>query len=358
MSAPELSLARLRALEAEGWLRSQRHPTLPLSIWNYTDRAQVERHWTPETRACRGLVLTDDGRVVARPLEKFFNWNEPDVTLPDEPIGVFEKLDGSLIIVAHDSCLQETIVASRGSFTSEQVAWARELLEEEHGESGPDAMWLEPDVTYCLELIHPANRIVVDYGEIRELVLVAARWTATGAEIPLEELDWLPFNQPRRFPPDAIQELAAREEPNSEGYVVRFAGGTRVKVKLADYLRLHRLMTGVTERTVWALLRDGQPLDPLLEGLPDEFHAWVLRTRAGLLRDYHDLLARGYGAVAAARAYRARRAQAELITGSYRDVAAVAFRLLDGKTADDIIWRRIEPPAWRPLWNREDDDAA
>lgn len=49
-----------------------RHPTLPLTVYNYTNSCQYTRAWTPVTTAARGLVVDDAGNVIARPWAKFF----------------------------------------------------------------------------------------------------------------------------------------------------------------------------------------------------------------------------------------------------------------------------------------------
>ena len=69
--------ADLDAAVAADLVRVRHHPSLPLRIANYTFRAVFAQAWTPVTRACRGLVFSTDGQVVARPWPKFFNYGEP-----------------------------------------------------------------------------------------------------------------------------------------------------------------------------------------------------------------------------------------------------------------------------------------
>ena len=89
----------LPALIEQGYITSQTHPSLPLTIYNYTAKAQFDRYWNDATLHCRGLVLDADYRPVARPLPKFFNLSEYQGTLPDGVPNIYEKLDGSLIIL-------------------------------------------------------------------------------------------------------------------------------------------------------------------------------------------------------------------------------------------------------------------
>jgi len=113
-----------------GWVVSQRHPKLPLTIYNYSQKTQFEKNWDEITLSCRGLVLDDDGNVVARPFKKFFNWEEILHTVSSEqlsmPFEVFEKMDGSLGVgFWYDG---EFVIATRGSFTSDQAIKAKEML--------------------------------------------------------------------------------------------------------------------------------------------------------------------------------------------------------------------------------------
>ena len=66
-------LETLEKYHKEGLLYKQVHPSLPLTIWNYTEKVQYEGLWDDITLMSRGLVTDDKGNVVARPFKKFFN---------------------------------------------------------------------------------------------------------------------------------------------------------------------------------------------------------------------------------------------------------------------------------------------
>lgn len=140
-----MDLQTLHKYYEEGWLIKQTHPTLPLIIWNYSQATQYEGKWDEITLQCRGLVTDDKGNVVARPFKKFFNMEEGKHT-PTKEFEVYEKMDGSLIIIFwYDG---GWVVASRGSFTSEQAIKGRELLDKY------DLDELDKDKTYCFEIIY------------------------------------------------------------------------------------------------------------------------------------------------------------------------------------------------------------
>ena len=126
-------------------LSKQTHPELPLTIWNYTNKVQYEGLWDEITMTCRGLVTDAEGNIVARPFKKFFNLEENKHVATKE-FEVFEKLDGSLIILFNYQ--NHWITASRGSFTSEQALKANELLKKYN------LFELDKSNTYLFEVIY------------------------------------------------------------------------------------------------------------------------------------------------------------------------------------------------------------
>lgn len=325
---------------ADKLIMVQKHPEADLFIYNYTQLAQFQRAWNPVTLACRGLILDGRGEVVARPFVKFFNLVEHQPG--DLPIGdfeVFEKLDGSLgILYWLDGQPQ---MASRGSFASEQALWATRCL---HARYAHVLAHLNPAHTYLFEIIYPTNRIVVDYGAREDLVLLAVVDIATGADQPLPEIG---FPLAKRY--DGVsdyQTLKSLAEDNREGFVVKFANDFRVKIKFEEYLRLHRLLTQVSSKTVWETLRFGHNFEALLDRVPDEFYNWVRATRADLLAQYAAIETecrahfRDLGDRKATAAY-------FLALPHHR----VLFAMLDGKNYAPYIWHQIEPPFAKPFRN-------
>jgi RNA ligase len=324
------------------------------------------------TKQCRGLIVRGnwmhpDAEVVARPFPKFANLGECDGVVfdrvpEDRPFDVTVKLDGSLGILYRAPDGQPAI-ATRGSFTSEQALWATEHWRQEYLSS-----WRDPYIphegrlTLLFEIIYPGNRIVVDYGERESLELIAAIDNETGAD---EDIAWLGPRAPRLDGLTDISEIAAlaaaspEEYVNQEGFVLRFAPETpgqssvRVKVKFSEYVRLHRIVTGVSSKTIWESLRDNRPLTDLLDRVPDEFYAWVQDTVEDLRRRYDAIESDCRTAF-----------DARPQTTSRRDIAtvfqshphrSVLFRMLDGRDYSDLIWRAIRPTYERPF--RVDVDA-
>ncbi|MEA2640741.1 MAG: ligase [Chloroflexota bacterium] len=332
-------LPDLTEMLAEHYVSVSSHPTADLHILNYTPRCQFQRAWNETTMQCRGLIVDSRGAVAARPFRKFFNLGEHETPLPAEPFDVFEKMDGSLGILYWVE--GQPAIATRGSFVSEQARWATRHLRERYG-----GYPFERPLTYLFEIIYPENRIVVDYAGMADLVLLAVIETATGAELPLPDAAEVPFPVVQRHDGVAdIAELLAHTDANREGFVVRFReSNLRVKVKLAEYLRLHRLITGVTPLRIWESLRAGDSLDELLERVPDEFQAWVRDTQRGLRDSYA-------GIEAAAQAAFVDLGDRRLNAERYKQHAHpfLLFAMLDDKPYADAIWKLLRPAPAPPF---------
>ena len=174
--------------------------------------------------------------------------------------------------------------------------------------------------------------------------------------------------------------------------MVRFASGIRVKMKYAEYVRLHRLLTGVTERDIWracayddmaksdmnieALVRalkcspdevrgmQATPLSALatiVDGCPDEFDAWVQRVVTRLVHEYNtvsDAIQMTFDEVRAHATTDDRGEFARTLQGGWghaKTIVSACFAILDDKPTAPLIWRSLYPAASTPF--KEDEDS-
>lgn len=346
------SIVDLDALRRrQEYITERSHPALPLLIWNYNARCQYERAWDEYTRMARGLITDTEGRIVARGFPKFFNLNETEETrlenLPNAPHHVYEKLDGSLGILYWDG--NEPCIATRGSFTSEQAQWATKWLRERVDQLDS----FREGYTYLFEIIYPANRIVVDYGDWEQLSLLAAIETATGLELcPREEGCRLGITWAERFAfgVEEIAERCTRMGSNQEGFVVHYPShGLRVKVKGEEYVRLHRLLTGFSSTSIWECLAAGQEIDAFLERVPDEFYAWVKAQQRDLLARRDEEERRARCALQEVLPLPDRKSQALHLMAHHKEIAPLVFPLLDGRDVGPMIWKRLKPERALPF---------
>lgn len=352
-SPVSIDLAAFREREAQGLITARTHPSEDLIIWNYTPQCQFVRAWDDVTLQARGLITKSDGTIVARPFSKFFNYEEYQGTLPLEPFKVTEKMDGSLGILYFSNNIPQ--IATRGSFTSDQALRATKILHNRY-QHFFSYFINTADYTYLFEIVYPENRIVVDYGNMEDLVLLAVICTETGIECnihdPATTNTW-PFPVVKYY--DGIADIAHLRKldgANREGFVIRFESGLRLKVKFAEYVRLHRILTQVNARVIWERLRDHQAFDDLLDRVPDEFYTWIANVRDELLAQYKAIEDQCRALYEQVKYLSTRKEQAEIVI-KHRELSAVVFRMLDNKDYEELLWKQVRPQAERPF--KEDE---
>lgn len=326
---------KLLKMVEEGLVNVQKHPNADLFIYNYSPRVQYESLWDEVTIAARGLILDADMNIVAKPFSKFFNIEEHDATeIPQLPFEIFDKLDGSLGILYWLEGMP--YIATRGSFISEQSQHATEILYTKYSHTFDK---LNRNATYLFEIIYPQNRIVVNYGDTDDLFLLTAIDNESGEEF----IHDIGFPIVKRY--DGINDLAVLkglEEDNREGFVVRFSNGFRIKVKFEEYVRLHRIITNVSNLTIWEYLMEEKDFEELLTKVPDEFYDWVRMTKDEIVRNYNAVLE------SAKKRYADlwdadRKTFALRVMNEANDISAILFRMYDGKKVDPIVWKKVRP---------------
>lgn len=343
-------LETLHTYLEKGLVYKQVHPTLPLTIWNYSPTCQYENAWDDITLMCRGLVTDDKGNIVARPFKKFFNLEEQKHT-PTEEFEVFEKMDGSLGIVFKYN--NEVVYATRGSFTSDQAMWMSKYGKEYNFQD-----ILVEGHTYLFEIIYPENRIVVDYGKQERLVLLGIIKTESGEEIPYDDISFDGWDIVEKY--NGIRdysELKDKIRQNHEGFVIRFSNGDRIKIKGEEYLRLHKIMTEVSTTAIWEVLSEGGSMDALLKDVPDEFYKKIKNYENELKYQHyrisefcgksHDYFR--YGKYNDKEIEPTRKQFAEHVMNDFVPYfRPIMFLMWDGKDYNKAIWNLIKP-TWKKL---------
>ncbi len=350
----------------DGFVKRQIHPRLPLAILNYTPKAVYSKTWNDVTLWSRGLIYNiDTDEVVSRSFRKFFNWSEPEVgRLPAGAAIIAPKMDGSLgVLYFHDEI--GGAIATRGSFTSPQSQVGTQLLHEiiEWANFQP-----LPDKTYLFEIIYPENRIVVDYGPERRLVLLDVIDTESGqSDIgEFDSCEW-PDKVARSVvhlgdhDGDAMHALLDQVPEDEEGLVFYFPStDTRLKLKKAEYVRLHRIVTGVSTKTIWQTLASRGDFEELLDRVPDEFYSWVKKTVAEFEYAYrtteHELFADYTNVRAGLPLDFTRKDFALYVNKHYRHKQAFMFAQLDGRDLHDLIWASLKPVYEKPFAQISEDN--
>lgn len=333
-----IHLSLLQTMMDEGYVIRQKHPTADLWIYNYTPAAQYERVWNKITLLCRGLIMDKNHQIIARPLPKFFNLGEISVEdIPNESFDLFEKMDGSLGILYFLDGLP--FIASRGSFNSIQSKTANRILYQKYRATFE---LLNPNYTYIFEIIYPENRIVVNYGATEEIYLLAIVETNSGKDIPLTDIG---FPIVKKYEGNFnLFDLQQLEQENKEGFVVKFENGYRIKVKFAEYTRLHYIMANVSNKSIWELLLQNKPLNELIHFVPDEFYDWVKKTENDLRLAYE--------AIETIAKLEFKKLEDRKTTAEYYKTCTypgILFSMLDGKNYAPKIWRMVQPKFEKPF---------
>jgi RNA ligase len=346
--------AELDAQVAEGMVKVVPHPSGALRILNYTKRAQYTPElWNHVTDQCRGLIVDMNDKIVARPFAKFWNLDDPrhpetlTENLPSYPPVLTRKVDGSLGIGYRLDGVWR--VATRGSFVSEQAAWASAWLAENSPSLWPEG-W-----TPLFEIVYPENQVVVRY-EFAGLILLAMVKIETGEEASYAELKEHgarnriavveTFDRP-------LAEAVAEDVRNEEGYVATWERAgmppLKCKIKYGNYVRLHRLLTGTNAVTVWEMLRDGLDVAELTTDVPEEFRVWIDAMISRFVEGYRKIDAAaleamlGYSGGRDFKDVEQKKAFALWVQDGQRELAPILFAMSNGKRYDAIIWKMLRP---------------
>ena len=331
----------------EGLVYKQVHPTLPLTIWNYSEKVQYENLWDDMTIQTRGLITDTRGTVIGRPMKKFFNMEEGKHT-PTSDFEVYAKLDGSLGILFYYN--NQWVMATRGSFTSDQAIKGFEMLQKYDYES------LNKKFTYLFEIIFENNRIVVQYP-FDDVVLLGMINTETGYEVNIHEgnEDIRHQNMIKNIGLKVVEKfngisdysvLKDMVKDDEEGFIVRFSNGDRMKIKGEEYLRLHKIMTNVSTTSVWEVLSNGGNFDDMIKDVPDEFYDKIRKYSIILKYDYIAILEdarKRFNYYYENNFSPTKKEYALWVQTQPQQLQPLLYRIFDNKEYSSYIWRLIKP---------------
>lgn len=357
-----------------GYVRTQTHPTQDLRIANYTEKAQYEHVWNKVTLNCRGLIYDSAGIVHGRGFPKFFNWDDSSQQYPPTgPMVLSTKFDGSLGI-AYITKDQTVAIATRGSFTSDQALHATEWLYAPERDGETISVYdiydlLKSGKTPLFEIIYPTNRIVVNYGAADRLALLDVIDNRTGKS-DLESFDVMYWDDKaeKKLIAGGFSDSITHDIPQGEeGFVLYWPGsGFRCKMKSAEYVELHRTITGLSKKSVWEMLGQGKTVDQIAEVVPDELHDWLRKTVRELNEKAGQIVALAFDAYESIidgdpylRDSR-NRGRFAREAATYPEVRPYLFKILDGALPEDLwkmAWAKVKPVGDSRAWGRGEDVA-
>ncbi len=177
---------RIDELVEQNYLYRKFSPDGKLMLLCYTNHCIYDSEWVKATIHSRGHVYeVGTGRLIAKPFSKFFNLSELSKSkarnLIKKDFDCFEKLDGSLgIIYNYENTWR---INTRRNFECLQTIEAERILTEKY-----DLSNVNKDLTILTEIIYPENRVILDYGCLRKIVLLASFNRTNGCEVSWKEL--------------------------------------------------------------------------------------------------------------------------------------------------------------------------
>ena len=325
-----VDMEKISELEHDGLVQMKKHPEYPLFLLNYTSKTQFKHRWCNELIHARGLVVTEDGEIIARPLPKFFNHYEITdwYQQQDKNYELYDKMDGSLGIMFHYE--DKRIFCTRGSFISEQAVKSEELFKSKYNN-----VKINKECTYCFEVIYPENKIVVDYDDLEDLFLISITHTKTGKEFIIENTGFKTVNkiETNGVPFD---ELIKYDIPNKEGYVMKF-NHLRVKIKFDNYIASHRGKT-LSRDTIKRSMKKMENIN--LANIPDECHPEVreiMHEMEEIFNIKKHMLESEYADIVKVNV--STRDVIEAIKQS--DYSSILFAIYRGKPYDKLIWKLV-----------------
>jgi RNA ligase len=349
----KILLQELDKLVADGYIYESKKGSL--SLFNYSDKCCFEKLWNPVTRLARGLIIDRESeQIICWPIPKFFNYLENiNDKIPDLSFEIQEKIDGSCIFLWMYQ--GEWFCSTRGSFNSDQAAWAQDYIN-----SILHNLNLYADTTYIFEVVYPGNKIVVNYNGY------AGLYSLTGYQngIEVDKLfldDTFQYANSQnsdtiRFPKmysyeniESLVEICKTLPKDEEGFVVRWNNGFRLKFKGAEYLRVHKLISQVTPLGIWDILCNNDNVDNVKQQLPEEFWNDFDSIAEKLKFKFQHIKSHNILWVLAEEKMNnldRKTFAKQAIESSKNDPilnTALLFKIYDGKDIDDMIWKMIRP---------------
>lgn len=347
----------LNKLKDLGYLKSVRHKDFPITIYSYTRTVQYENLFGdyPLLRKCKGLVVEDDGNIVARGYEKFFRYK--DHHLSELPLGaknfvVEKKLDGSLFIVFRYN--NQVIYSTKGHFYSDTSKIGEKLFKDMYSED-----WIEDGYTYLFELIGPSNRIVNLY-EKEDLILHGVLNNADGLDYytdkPFKKVETYEINN-ELFGEPLYQQLYNLNINNEEGFVIKVkyenSPTWMCKIKFDNYCQKHAFITETTNIHIWECLANGIDIEKMLDSVPDEFDNFVRKTKESLEYEFDIIESNAFAVFDLVKKIPTRKEQALFLSKNHPKEMHIVFLMLNNEDYNETIWKMVKPKKLiRPFWNK------
>ena len=287
---------------SEGLLRKAEDENLVQ--YNYSDYCNNSGCWDDITLFNRGNIYEKStGKLIAKSLPKFMNFSQltqedQHYFLDHKKLITTEKKDGCLgILYMYNN---EIRCNSRGAFNNYVTDKIKQLL--------PKYTMLDVILkfnTLIVEVISPETKIICDYGNKQELYLLTAYSNLDWEEYSNNQLDELSniirMPRPKKcyLGWQGLFKWQQEQDYTEEGFVVciedkQYGSYKRVKIKSNDYIRVSRIMAGLSKYKIWKIMKNDleqntQILKQYFSNLPDEIVIEAEQYKKELQEEYNKI---------------------------------------------------------------------
>jgi RNA ligase len=202
------------------------------------------------------LIFDDNGVLISRPYNKFFNVGEKEETQVHEinfheHHCILEKLDGSMV---RPIPTKEGFLLATKAGVTDISQQAEEFIADKSHYSTFIKKCIQKGTTALFEWCSRKNRIVVDYPE-DQLILTGMRYNDTGKYVDYEVMKnyataWsIPvvksFASGNVFDEEQLNSI--RKWDDGEGVVIRFDSGHMCKIKADQYVLRHKSKDSISQ---------------------------------------------------------------------------------------------------------------
>lgn len=231
----------------------EQHPCKKLNLYGYysggTDKQRTI--WDNTNKQCRGVILDQQGNIIEKTFPKFWTFRQylsesmlllsdnQIIRIPKGKFKIYEKIDGTMVTLYWLN--NNPYLATQRSFTNIKAIEATKLLYEKYSHLFSK---LNKRYTYIFEAVYPETKVLIDYGDTRELILIGVIDKISGLSVDLPEIG---FPICRDFTSEFnhitnIDDLREINLPNHEGFVIHFQNGEMIKVKFPWYQAAHKIL--------------------------------------------------------------------------------------------------------------------
>jgi len=264
-------------------------------------------------------------------MPKFFNIGEPQCPpLPKLMYEIYEKVDGSLGIFWFDYKLGSWRCTTRGSFDNDFTRFALDWWNEY-----VDHKMVPKRFTIMAEICFKDDPMARAAHHDEGLYMVAIRDNYSGHDIrPSGTKSWglLRAGDMGSLTIGEIQKRRDTEE-GTEGWVVRYSNGLRVKVKTLWYLRIFKALNSLNVRTISGLVTESK--ENWLYEIPDDLREEAAEIWNDFESEYRKRLRVVYAAYAKLAILPTRKEFAIAAKETYPGIVHWLFQLLDSNDIEE-----------------------